>query len=376
MKLLQVKPQIFMFETFNEFANEFALGADDLLVTHKFLFEDYMASTNIVCDRIFQEEYGAGEPEDEMIDRMFSDLKRPDYKRIIAIGGGTVIDIGKIFALERAPKTSMLFDKTYPARKRCELVIVPTTSGTGSEMTNISIANIKAKSTKLGLASDELFADAAVLIPQLVKELPYKFFIFSAIDALVHAVESYVSPKANILTETLSLKACELILKGFCGIITNGENHRKEKAADFLLASCIAGIAFGNAGVGAVHALAYPLGGKYHVPHGETNYQFFVSIFEMYQREKGGEKLDILAELITKELQFIGMSCEKEHAFARLGDMLGKLMPLKLLREYGMSENEIESFAQNVIDNQQRLLVNSYIPFTTEKAQEIYRLRY
>ncbi len=111
----------------------------------------------------------------------------------------------------------------------------------------------------MGLGTDELFADHAVLIPELVKGLPYRFFVASSIDALIHAIESYVSPKANPYTEVFSVKAMELILKGYMQIIEKGEEYRKEIIEEFVIGSNYAGIAFGNTGVGAVHALSYPL---------------------------------------------------------------------------------------------------------------------
>lgn len=350
------------------------MSEKDVIFTEAFLYEKYIKGTGVKSPVIIRDAYGMGEPDDGMIDAIAEVASQKEFERVIAVGGGSVIDIGKIMALKENRPVSDLFLKRREIEKEKKLVIVPTTCGTGSEMTNLSIAHIREKETKLGIADDGILADDAVLIPELVEGLPQKFFVCSAIDAMVHAAESYVSPKANDFTETFSLKAFEMILSGFGQLIRKGQGAKKKVAGEFLTASTMAGIAFGNAGVGAVHALAYPLGGNYHVAHGETNYQFFGEVFELYQREKASKKLEELSGLIENELGEV--HCGKGSAFGQLNEMLMGLIPLKPLREYGMREEEVETFARSVMENQQRLLVNSPIKFTEEHAKAIYRKRY
>ena len=342
---LTVKPQIHRFETFAGFAKEFALSPDDLIFTEQFLYEAFIKELNLPCSILLRDPYGLGEPSDGMIDSISAEARKYSYGRIIAVGGGSVIDVAKIFALKDNNPAAKIFTKETPVQKEKQLVIIPTTCGTGSEMTNISIAHIHARETKMGIADDKIYADHAVLIPQLVEGLPYKFYVFSAVDALVHAFESYVSPKANEFTETFSLKAGEALLRGFGELIQKGPEAKKALAGTFLTASCMAGIAFANAGVGPVHALAYPLGGNYHVPHGETNYQFFTEVFKVYLREKPGAKLDALCGLVTDALRRVDMLCAPEEVFDKLNAYLAKMIPLKNLREYGMREEEIGTFS-------------------------------
>ena len=376
MKQLYIKPQIHRFDTFDAFAKEFGLSANDLIFTEQFLYDTFMKKLNLSCSVLLRDPYGLGEPSDEMIDQISAEAKKFNYDRIIAVGGGSVIDIAKIFALKDNNPSAKIFLKEKPIVKDKHLVIIPTTCGTGSEMTNLSIANIIAKETKLGIGDDLMYADQSVLIPQLVEGLPFKPHMFSAIDALVHAMESYVSPKANAFTESYSLTASEMILDCFVQMIQKGPEAKKELAGEFITASCMAGIAFGNAGCGPVHALAYPLGGVYHVPHGETNYQFFTQVFNIYAKEKPGKKLEVLSRLIMKSVKKLGIECAISEAFDKLDELLNKLLPLKNLHEYGMKEEEIQIFAQSVIENQQRLLVNSYVPFTLEHAKSVYANRY
>ncbi|WPC42413.1 4-hydroxybutyrate dehydrogenase [Clostridium sp. JS66] len=367
MKLLKIKPEIHNFNNCKDFAEYFKIGQGDFILTNDFIYTPFMGSFNLKADVIFQEKYGSGEPSDEMINAIMKTMEGKNYKRIIAIGGGTVIDICKLLSLKSAKTTLDLFEKKVPIIKDKELIIVPTTCGTGSEVTNVSIAEIKEKHTKMGLAVDELYADYAVLIPELVKGLPYKFFIASSIDALIHAIESYVSPKANVYTELYSVKAIELILKGYMSIIKKGENYRLEILEDFVIGSNYAGIAFGNAGVGAVHALSYPLGGSYHIPHGEANYQMFIEVFKTYNKKDPNGKIKELNKLIADIL-----GCNISNVYENLSEILDKLLSRKPLREYGMKKVEIETFTDSVIAGQQRLLVNNYVPISREDMIQIY----
>ncbi|MDD3141894.1 MAG: iron-containing alcohol dehydrogenase, partial [Lachnospiraceae bacterium] len=291
--------------------------------------------------------------------------------RIIAIGGGAVIDMAKLLVLKGNSSTRDIFEKKVPIEKVRELIAVPTTCGAGSEVSNISIAEIKELHTKMGLAVDELYADYAVLIPELLRKLPYSSFANSAIDALIHAIESYVSPRATVYTELFSEKAIRMILQGFLQIAEKGEAYRFDLMETFLIASNLAGIAFGNAGTGSVHALSYPLSGVYHVTHGEANYQFFTEVFKEYSRVNPSGKLEPLNQMLSKILQ-----CNSTQVYEKIEVLLGKIIKKKPLHEYGMKEEEIISFTDSVLATQQRLLNQSYVIFTREQMIGIYSRLY
>lgn len=138
-----------------------------------------------------------------------------------------------------------------------------------------------------------------------------------------------------------------------------------------LVAANMAGIAFGNAGVGAVHALSYPLGGNYHVPHGESNYQFFTEVFKRYHAKNPNGNITEIEAYLAKEL-----GCTTANVYEALDGLLGQLIRRKPLHEYGMKEPEIEGFAKAVLETQQRLLKNNYVPFSEQEIAEIYRFLY
>lgn len=366
MQELFIKPKLFRYKSAADFANEFQICEDDLVISNEYIYTPYFGGLNLKCDVLYQEKYGVGEPTDEMAEAIWKDIKKP-YKRIIAIGGGTVLDISKLFVLKEISPIVDLFDGKIKPEKNKELILVPTTCGTGSEVTNISILALISKQTKKGLAINEMYADSAVLVPELMNSLPFKVFAASSIDALIHAVESSLSPKANKTTQLFGYKAIEMILKGYMEIAEKGEQARLSHMDDFLLASTYGGIAFGNAGCAAVHALSYPLGATYHVPHGEANYAIFTGVLKNYMEIKTTGEIEILNQFIADILK-----CDVKNVYNELENLLNHLLQKKSLMEYGMKKEEIEVFADSVIQNQQRLLSNNFVPFDRDRIIKVY----
>ena len=370
MKELMIKPEIYHFDKVREFAEEFQIGEGDLMVTNEYIYKPFFGDLDLKCDVIFQEKYGQGEPSDDMVEAMYKDIKGP-HKRVIAVGGGTVIDISKLFALKDVSPVLDLYDGKIPPVKDKELVLVPTTCGTGSEVTNIAILALNSRGTKKGIAVDEMYGDSAVLVPELLESLPFGVFATSSIDALVHAVESSLSPKGNQTTRMFGYKAIDMILNGYKEIAAHGPEARKPLLPQFLMASNYAGIAFGNAGCAAVHAMSYPLGATYHVPHGESNYAMFTGVMKNYMEIRTDGEIATLNCFIADIL-----GCSTENVYEELEKLLNHLIQKKPLHEYGMREEEIEEFTDSVIENQQRLLANNFVPLDRERMIKIYRELY
>lgn len=370
MKQILLKPEIHKFETCKEFAEQFKLGEGDLIITNEYIYTPFFGSMGIKATVIFQEKYGAGEPSDEMVEAMYADLPG-GCTRVIAIGGGTVIDIAKLFALKNLHPVLDLYDRKLEIVKDKTLVLVPTTCGTGSEVTNISILALKSRDAKLGLAVDELYADSAVLIPELLSGLPFRFFATSSIDALVHAVESGLSPKATPYTRLFGDKAIEMIIGGYLKIADDGPEARIPLLEDFLIASSYAGIAFGTAGCAAVHAMSYPLSGKYHVAHGESNYALFTGVLKSYMEVRTDGAIAEINALLARLL-----GCGIPQVYDRLEELLNNILPKQPLRAYGVTEAELPEFAKSVITMQGRLMGNSFVPLDEARVLKIYRELY
>lgn len=295
---------------------------------------------------------------------------------MIAVGGGTIIDIAKVLILKDAVNVDALFDQKELEKDK-SLVIVPTTCGTGSEVTNLAIINRTRKKTKMGLGVPAMYADHAVLIPEFLKTLPYYVFATSSIDALIHAVESYLGPKRTEYSSIFSVAAIKVIMQGYCQIALEGQEQRFDLSEQFLKASNYAGIAFGNSGCAAVHAMSYALGAKYHVPHGESNYQFFTNVLKKYKEKNPNGLIQSLSELfyqITEQNGFTAANGSKD-GIEVLETLLAKILPRKKMSEYGVTQKDIEVFAASTIDNQQRLLANNYVELSKQEIQEIYQER-
>jgi len=396
MKLFWQKAEVQKFEHAKDFAEEYNIGKNDFILASKSTYETYFAPLGLEAHVEFKSKYGKGEPTDVMIDALLADFRKTDCDRIIAIGGGAVIDMAKILVLAGNYTAEEIFGRKVPLKREKTLIAVPTTCGAGSEVSNVSIAEFTKLHTKMGLAVDEIYADRAVLIPELLTGLPYSFFATSAIDAFIHAIESYVSPKATLYTQMFSMKAMEMIIEGFQKIAEHGEEYRMNLLDDFLTASNLAGIAFGNAGTGAVHAMSYPLSGVYHVTHGEANYQFLTAVFAKYQElDPNGriKKFNMLLNVLTEEILWRGfvltflskklnnflsniLKCKSDEVYTKIEKLLDQIIARKPLHEYGMKEEEIESFAKTVEETQQRLLNQSYVKLTWQQMAEIYKELY
>ncbi len=366
----EIKPSVVKYTTCREFAEDFKIGEGDLVITNEYIYQPFFGDLNLKCDVIFQEKYGAGEPSDDMAEAIYRDVSS-EPKRIIAIGGGTVIDISKLFALKNAFPILDLYDGKIPIEKNKELVLVPTTCGTGSEMTNLAILALNSRGTKQGFGVDEMYADEAVLIPELLSSLPFKVFATSSIDALIHAVESSLSPKGNSYTRLFGYKAIEMILNGYLKMKKDGADARFDQMGDFLTASDYAGIAFGNAGCAAVHALSYPFGAAYHVAHGEANYAIFSGVMDAYLAIRTDGEME-------KLMKFIGgiLGCPPGDAFPQLEALLEVLLPKKALHEYGVSMDDLADFTEAVEKHQGRLMANNYVELSTDQVYDIYKALY
>ncbi|MFR2775896.1 MAG: 4-hydroxybutyrate dehydrogenase [Anaerostipes sp.] len=370
MEQIIFRPSLFKFKTCRDFAKAFELKEGDLILTNEYIFNPYFGNLGLNVETIFQEQYGAGEPTDVMVDAIIEDAKKKGCKRIIAVGGGTIIDIAKVLAISDGESVDELYDLPVTEKKH-PLIIIPTTCGTGSEVTNISIINRTRLGVKMGLTGEALFADSAVLIPELLEGLPFPVFAASSIDALVHAVESSLSPKATPYTKLFGYKAIEMILTGFQKIAKDGKDALKGLLEEFLIASNYAGLAFGTAGCAAVHALSYPLGGAYHVPHGESNYAMFTGVLKNYMEIRKDGEIEVLNSYMADLL-----GCDVEVVYEKLEELLDQLLPKKALHEYGVTEDELEIFTKSVMETQGRLMGNNFVPLDEQRVLKIYRELY
>lgn len=366
MKQLSLSSRIHKLDTCKEFVKAFDIKESDLIITCEYIFEPYFKDMDIKAQVIFQEKFGQGEPNDDMVNDMIKAIN-PTYNRVIGIGGGTVLDISKLFALKTMTPLLDLFQGKIAPEKKCDLILVPTTCGTGSEVTNVSILGFNALDTKLRLAVDELYADDAVLIPELINNLPRKFFATSSIDALIHAIESSLSPLATPFSKLFGYKAIELIITAYRRLEQEGFDIQNSLLEDFLIASNYAGIAFGKAGCGAVHAMSYPLSGKYHVAHGEANYALLTSVLKRYSEKKCSDNYTETMNILKSAL-----GCTIDEVPSELDKLLRVVLEKQPMSHYGTTAEDVPAFADSVLKYQQVVMSHNPTVLSREDIIDIY----
>lgn len=374
MNLFNLKASVHLFDTFKQFAEEFSLSHTDLILTESFIHERFMKSMNLPCQVILKDTYSTAEPNEKTVDAILLAMKDMEIDRVIAVGGGSVIDIAKVICVKDAYPIKKVMNHETPPIHDKELIVLPTTCGTGSEVTYGGIITMAETNLKTAIMDDTLVSRHAVLVPELLEELPYKIFIHTSVDALAHSMESYVSAtRGNEFARAVGARCIKLILDGYAELAVHGEAAKPALLKSFIQASCLGGMAVNNGGAGPVHALAYPLGEVYHMSHGESIYEFLTEVFCHYEQVKGGALLEELGDLLRPALDKAGI--EYVSPFEGLACLLDKVYPLQSLSACGMKEEDAERFADSIFDAKQRLLAASYGAFTKEDAAAIYRRR-
>lgn len=289
---------------------------------------------------------------------------------IVACGGGSVMDIAKLASvIER--NTYKVEDILYQPElcKKCiPTIMIPTTAGTGSEATPNCIVTIPEKEVKEGIVSYEMLADYVILDAYMIKNLPNKIAASTGVDALAHALECYTSKKANPFSDLFAMEALKLILTNIEKACA--DSNAMEEKEKMLLGSFYAGVAITASGTTAVHGLSYPLGGKYHIPHGIANAIMLLPVMEYNASHCSKEYIEIFNQLNQNIFDWT----DKEKAIwilRKIELILKNLKIEKSLKPYGISKEDVEFLVEAGM-KQQRLLSNNKREVTAEAARELY----
>ncbi|MDG0969398.1 MAG: iron-containing alcohol dehydrogenase [Porticoccaceae bacterium] len=298
-----------------------------------------------------------------------------DCDGVIGFGGGSSMDVAKLLAVlvkGHQPLTE-LYGVDQVSGTRLPLIQVPTTAGTGSEATMVSIITT-GENTKAGVVSRALLADKILLDASLTIGLPAHVTAATGIDAMVHAIEAYTSKRLkNPLSDMLAREALRLLADNIATSVKQGDNLEAREA--MLLGAMLAGQAFANAPVAAVHALAYPLGGNYHIPHGLSNSLVLPFVLRFNAPQAAGLYADI-AQIIMPNKEFSSDNIATTEILADYFLSLAADLGLQTsLREMNIPEADLPKLAEEAM-LQQRLLINNPREVTMADALGVYKQAY
>ncbi|TXS96503.1 iron-containing alcohol dehydrogenase [Parahaliea maris] len=293
---------------------------------------------------------------------------------VMAVGGGSSMDVAKIVAvlLGGEQPLSELYGVDQVRGRRLPLLLVPTTAGTGSEVTPVAIVTT-GETTKAGVSSPVLLPDVAVLDADLTLGLPAPVTAMTGVDAMVHAIEAYTTKlRKNPISDNLARQALGLLASNIRRAVRNGGD--REARGGMLLGACLAGQAFANAPVAAVHALAYPLGGHFHIPHGLSNSLVLPSVLE-FNAPVAAPLYAELADIVTGQPVTGSDEAKTAALITSLRALIDELALPATLAAAKVPESALEMLAADAM-LQQRLLVNNPRDVSEADALGIYRAAY
>jgi alcohol dehydrogenase class IV len=289
---------------------------------------------------------------------------------VVGFGGGSPMDVAKVAAylLGSGDELDAIYGVGNAKGRGLPLLLVPTTAGTGSEATPISVITVGGAEKK-GVNSPALYAQWAILDAELTLGLPAHVTAATGVDAMVHAIEAYTSARLkNPLSDALAREALALLAANIRTAVNDGGNRAARDA--MLRGSYLAGVAFANAPVAGVHALAYPLGGHFHVPHGLSNALMLPHVLG----HNMGAALDLYAELaplVDPKLASLGRQGQAQGLVAALQAIAADCGLPDRLRAVGVEASHLDLLASEAM-KQQRLLVNNPCPIDEADARRLY----
>jgi alcohol dehydrogenase class IV len=310
------------------------------------------------------------DPRLEVVQQCAEMGRKEGVEALIGFGGGSSLDIAKVAAvlLTNEGDLSQFFGIDLIPNPGLPVILIPTTAGTGSEVTPIAILSDTREKLKKGIVSPLLFPEVALLDPQLTVGLPPVVTALTGLDALIHAIESYTSVNAFDLTDHLAFRAMELLYANIRTAYARGDDL--EARSRMLEGSLLAGIAFANAGVTAVHAFAYPIGGEFHVAHGLANSVMLPHVMRFNLLGNLPKFADIGSALGLDTDPLTDKEAALE-ALEAVEDLMEDLNIPRRLRDLNIPQEAIPSLAAGVM-KVTRLLANNPRRIALEDARRIY----
>jgi alcohol dehydrogenase len=309
------------------------------------------------------------DPPEAVVEAAAAFARQQGAELVVGLGGGSSMDVAKLVAVLAGSEQPLaqMYGIGKVTGQRLPLVQVPTTAGTGSEVTNIAIVTT-GETTKMGVVAPQLYADLAVLDANLTVGLPPVVTAATGIDAMVHAIEAYTSRhKKNPLSDMLARQALSLLSANLVKACENGRDLEARQA--MLLGACLAGQAFSNAPVAAVHALAYPIGGIFHVAHGLSNSLVLPHVLR-FNLPAATSHYAELAGIVVPHAS--GSEEARAQALIVAMQQIAKITGVETtLQQVGITEHDLDRLADDAM-LQTRLLGNNPRELTRDDARAIY----
>ena len=293
---------------------------------------------------------------------------------VIGIGGGSTMDVAKAIAalVKNEGKAEDYIGLGLVKNPGLPSIMVPTTAGTGSEVTFTSVFTMREKKAKGGINSPYLYPHTAILDPELTLGLSPEVTAYTGMDALTHAIESFTSLQAHFMSEPISYKAIETISSNLRGAVFKGDEYRFRE--NMMQGSYLAGLGLAMSGVGAVHALAYPLGALFDIPHGIANALMLPYVLE-YNYPGNMDKFSLIAVAMDEGDTFSSTRELAARAAQAVFDLSADIGIPQTLKEMDVPEDAIPEMAENAM-KVSRPIENNPRPMTVKVAKEIYRRAY
>ena len=316
----------------------------------------------------------AAEPTYEQAKKAVDAFKESGADFIVAVGGGSVMDTAKLASVLATDEYGVkeLLDNPQMAKKCVKTLMIPTTTGTDAEATPNAIVAVPEKELKVGIVNDNMIADYVILDAVMIKELPRKIAASTGVDALCHAVECFTSNKKNPFSDIFALQAFEMIMKNIEKACDDPEALKEKN--NMLVASFYAGAAITASGTTAVHALSYPLGGRYHIPHGVSNAILLAPVMRFNEPVCRGLFAEAYDRLAAGESFATEAKSEEEKSawvVNRMEEIVEHLNIPKSLKEFGIGSEDLDELVEAGM-GVQRLLVNNMRTVTAEVAKKLY----
>ncbi|WP_079914699.1 iron-containing alcohol dehydrogenase [Paenibacillus sp. 32352] len=311
------------------------------------------------------------EPTVENIEQVFAGMADKAYDVLIGFGGGSVLDSAKILAVLATNECSIrdLLGTDLVKKPGIPTILIPTTSGTGAEVTPNAIVTLPDEELKIGIVSKHMLPKVVFLDPMLTLGLPKPITAATGMDAFTHSLESFISNKANPISDMFALESIRLISSSIVEAYQNGTNvDAREK---MLLGSMYGGMALTAAGTAAVHALAYPLGGKFKIAHGVANSMLLPHVME-FNMDAIEDRLYQVAEPMGIQVQGLTSSQAAAKVVERIVDWTTVLEIPQDLSSFGVKPDDVPELAVSA-SKVTRLLNNNPKELSLQDMEAIYR---